>query len=89
MEYLYTRLAALRVEMLAEATQDARRRAEVMAHSVGSAIGPIRAARMGVFQITPRHSTEVSGEGIYDTTSVEKNITAVVSVTFALRTSPP
>ena len=84
-EYLYTRLADERVRMLAEATEDARARAEVIAKSAGSEIGPVRDARMGVFQITPRHSTEVSDYGINDVTSLEKDITAVVKVTFAVR----
>ena len=44
----------------------------------------MRSVRMGVFQITPRHSTEVSDYGINDTSSLEKDITAVVRVTFAV-----
>ena len=83
-EYLFTRLAEVRTEMLAEATKDARTRAEAIAESAGSGIGPVREARMGVFQITPRHSTEVSDYGINDVSSVDKDITAVVRVTFAV-----
>jgi uncharacterized protein len=83
-EYLYTRLAEIRTQMLADATEDARRRAEAIAKSVGSEIGAVRSARMGVFQITPRNSTEVSDYGINDTSSLEKDITAVVRVTFAV-----
>jgi hypothetical protein len=40
--------------------------------------------RVGVFQITPRFSTEVADYGINDTSSRDKDITAVVRVTFAL-----
>lgn len=83
-EYLFTQLAEIRTAMLAEATRDARARAQAIAESAGSAIGPVRSARMGVFQITPRHSTEVSDYGINDTSSLEKDITAVVRVTFAV-----
>ena len=83
-EYLFTRLAELRTGMLAEATKDARTRAEAIAESAGSGIGPVREARMGVFQVTPRHSTEVSDYGINDVTAVDKDITAVVRVTFAV-----
>ena len=83
-EYLFTRLAEVRTEMLSEATKDERTRAEAIAESAGSDIGPVREARMGVFQITPRHSTEVSDYGINDVSSVEKDITAVVRVTFAV-----
>jgi len=84
LEYFYTRLADLRTEMLAQAAADALRRAQSIATSVGSKIGPVRSARMGVFQITARNSTDVSDYGIYDTSSLEKDITAVVSVTFAV-----
>jgi uncharacterized protein len=84
LEFLFTRIADLRVEMLAEAAKDARIRAQKIAESSGSHIGPVRSARMGVFQVTPRNSTEVSDYGIYDTSSMEKDITAVVSLSFAL-----
>ena len=83
-EFVYSDLASVRVEMLAEAAQDARKRAETIAQAVGSRIGAVRSARMGVFQITPRNSTMVSDYGINDTSSREKDVTAVVSVTFAV-----
>jgi len=84
-EYLFTALAQVRVRMLAEATQDAKARAEAIAGGVGGAIGGIRSVRVGVFQITPRFSTEVSDYGVNDTSSLEKDVTAVVRVTFAIR----
>jgi uncharacterized protein len=83
-EYLYTKLAEVRTQMLADATEDAHRRAEAIARSVGSEVGGVRSARMGVFQITPRNSTDVSDYGINDTSSLEKDITAVVRVSFAV-----
>jgi hypothetical protein len=83
-EYLYTRLADVRTQMLADATEDAHRRAQAIAKSVGSEIGGVRSARMGVFQITPRNSTEVSDYGINDTSSLDKDITAVVRVSFSV-----
>ena len=44
----------------------------------------VRSVHLGVYQITPRNSTDVSGEGINDTSSRAKDVTAVVSVTFAV-----
>lgn len=82
--YYYTKIADLRVEMLGEATKDARLRAETIVENGGGTLGPLVSARMGVFQITSRHSTEVSDYGIYDTSSLEKDITAVVKLTFAV-----
>ena len=84
-EYLYTKLADVRTVMLGEATKDARTRAESIARAAGSDIGAVREVRMGVFQITPRNSTEVNDYGINDTSSLEKDITAVVRVTFAVK----
>ncbi len=83
-QYLYTQLDKLRVEMVAAATKDARARAEAIASSTGSRVGRVRDAKTGVFQITSRNSTDVSDSGIYDTSSIDKDITAVVSVTFGI-----
>jgi uncharacterized protein len=84
-QYLYTQLGQLRIEMVAEAAKDAKARAEAIARSTGTQVGTVRSAETGVFQITSRYSTEVSDYGIYDTTSLEKDITAVVSVKFSLK----
>jgi uncharacterized protein len=83
-EYLYTQLSKLRVEMVADATKDAKARAEAIARSTGNRIGAVRSAKTGVFQITSRNSTAVSDSGIYDTSSIDKDITAVVSVEFGV-----
>ena len=83
-EYFYTKLDELKVEMLARATENAKQRAESMARSAGNRIGVIRSAKMGVFQITPPTSTEVSDYGENDTSSLEKKVMAVVSATFAI-----
>jgi hypothetical protein len=83
-QYLYTDLAKLRVEMVAEAVRDAQNRAQSIAQATNSRVGKVRNVNTGVFQITSRFSTDVSDYGIYDTSSKEKDITAVVSVSFGL-----
>ena len=85
LSYLYTKLAELRIQMLEDATSDAKKRAEVIAKGAGVGIGAPRNARVGVFQITPKNNPSVDDYGAFDTTSIEKEITAVVSVAFALR----
>jgi uncharacterized protein len=40
---------------------------------------------VGVFQVTSPNSTQVSDYGEYDTSTLEKDVTAVVNVTFSLR----
>lgn len=84
-EYFYTKLAELKVDMLAQATENAKRRAEQMAGSTGNKIGVMRSAKMGVIQITPVNSYEVSDWGTNDTTSLEKKVTAVVRVDYAIK----
>jgi len=83
-EFFYMKLDELKLEMLAKATENAKQRAEKMAGSTGNRIGVMRSAKMGVFQITPVNSTEVSDWGVNDTTSLEKRVTAVVNVSFAI-----
>ncbi len=83
-EYHYTKLGDLKIEMLSEAAKDAKVRAQQIAQSTGSSIGSVKSARMGVLQITPADSNEVSDTGMNDTSSLEKDITAVVNVGFAV-----
>jgi hypothetical protein len=80
--YTYTKLSEKRVDMLAKATRDARERAREIARQAGSRIGVITKADTGSFQITEPNSTEMSGDGSYDTSTIEKDITAVMGVTF-------
>ncbi|EDY39758.1 possible outer membrane protein [Cyanobium sp. PCC 7001] len=80
--YTYTKLSEKRVDMLAKATRDARERAREIARQAGSRIGVITQADTGSFQITVPNSTEMSSYGSYDTTTIEKDITAVMGVTF-------
>ncbi|MEW6172261.1 MAG: SIMPL domain-containing protein [Bacillota bacterium] len=84
-QYFYTKLSSLKVGMLADATKNARERAERIASQGGGKLGPLRSSKMGVFQITPVYSTEVSDYGILDTSSLEKKITAVVNTEFAIK----
>lgn len=80
----YTKLAELKLQMLAEAARDSRQRAEEIARATGARIGVLRQARMGVIQINPADSTDVSGEGNNDTSSLDKDIISVIASTFAL-----
>lgn len=83
-QYSYTKLGDLKIEMLGEAAKDAKTRAEQIAASTGNKIGALRSAKMGVLQITAADSTEVSDSGINDTSSIDKDMTAVVNISFAV-----
>ncbi len=84
-EYIYTKLADMKITMLAAATKDATIRAGQIAANSGAKLGKIDYARMGVLQINPLYSTSVSSEGNDDTTSYRKTIMAVVHTQFELQ----
>ncbi len=84
-EFIFTRASEAKVEMLAEATKDARERARQISEQGNRAVESLHSADMGVFQITPMHGVTTSWEGMNDTSSRQKTITAVVTATFALK----
>lgn len=84
-QYHSSEIAKVKIEIQAEAAQDAKRRAEHILSATGQKLGPLVDARMGVIQITPRNSNAISDYGMYDLSSIEKEITGVVTVTFLIR----
>lgn len=82
--YISTNLQAAKLDALAAATAEARQRAEILVKGLGGHLGRMRASSLGVYQITPRNSTEISDYGVNDTSSRLKDVTAVVSATFAV-----
>ena len=71
--YYYTQLADLKVKMIAQATEDARLRAENIADNAGGTLGDLISAQMGVFQITGQNSDEAfSWGGVYNTSAKKK-----------------
>jgi hypothetical protein len=82
--YIYTKLAELKIQMLAEASKDAHTRAEQIATQSKAKLTSLLMARMGVMQINSANSTEVSAEGNNDKTSLEKDVLAVVTATFGV-----
>ena len=84
-EYHYTKLAELKIDVQADAAKDAMVRAEKIAKATGRSLGTMRDARMGVIQITPKLSNQVSDYGINDLSSIEKEITAVVNASFEIK----
>jgi hypothetical protein len=83
--YYYSKLSEIKVTMLEEATKDAKQRADAMLKATHNKVGKIQSVKMGVFQITPVDSNEVSDMGISDTSSIEKKITSVANVTFSVK----
>lgn len=83
--YSYSKLSDLKVKLLKNATTDAKQRATAMLKSTNNHVGKIESVKMGVFQITPVDSTDVSDMGINDTSTIEKKITAVANVVFQIK----
>lgn len=84
-EYYYGKLADLKLELLTEATKNARLRGEAILAGGGGSLGPVSSADTGVFQVTAVNSADLSDYGTYDTTSPHKKVTAVVHATFDLK----
>lgn len=83
--YYYSKLSDLKVEMLEQASNDAKQRASAMLKATHNRVGKIQSLQMGVFQITPEDSTNVSDSGISDTSTIKKKVTSVANVTFRIK----
>ncbi|MFZ1281501.1 MAG: SIMPL domain-containing protein [Ignavibacteriaceae bacterium] len=83
-EYHYTKIADLKIEIQAAAAKDAMIRAQKIAEATDRDLGPMRSARMGVLQITPKFSNAISDYGINDLSSIEKEIIGVVNASFEI-----
>jgi hypothetical protein len=86
-QYLYTKMGEVKIEMLAEASRDARSRAEHMIEAAGGGarVGRVEGIDTGVININPANSTETSWEGKNDTSSFEKDILTTVRVRFEVK----
>ena len=65
-DYLSTKLTPAKFAALRLAVADARKRARTIAAGLGARLGAVQQTKLGVYQITPRNSTEVSDYGIDD-----------------------
>lgn len=86
-DYYYTKLADLKVKMLAEASDDAHLRAKTIAKHAGAALGRLEQANMGVFQITAPNSSDedYTWGGAFNTSSKEKRATINMRLTYRLK----
>ena len=82
--YVYTKLEDAKIEMIKAATENAKIRAEQLASTTNQKVGAPMSARVGVFQIRPLHSQEVSDYGMNDVSSIEKEIVCTVQISFLI-----
>jgi hypothetical protein len=81
--YYFTQIEDLKVEMVSQATENARIRAEKMAEKSGAKLGSLKSAQMGIFQITGLYSNEeYSWGGVYNTTSKDKTASITMSLVY-------
>jgi hypothetical protein len=85
-QYYYTKLAELKIEMIAEATKDAYNRAQKIADNAGGKVGKLKSASMGVFQITAQNSSEdFSWGGSFNTSSKNKTASITIKLEYEIR----
>jgi hypothetical protein len=71
-----------RIDLLPLAMEDARKRAESIS---GKKAGPLKSVSMGVVQVLQPNSVDISDYGMYDTSTIEKEIMITVRASFSLR----
>lgn len=84
-QFFVSKLPDMRISMMGLAAQDARARADEIASKAGCRIAEVRRVNAGPFQVTTPNSTDVSGGGSYDTSTIEKDVSITVNVTFGVR----
>jgi hypothetical protein len=84
--YFYTKLAGLKLEMIAMAADDGRRRAEAIAIKSHGRLGPLKTATTDVFQITAKYSSDAyTYGGVFDTTSKIKTATITIKIQYSVK----
>lgn len=84
--YYYTKLDELKIEMISQATENARLRAERIADNSKSNLQDLILAKMGIFQITGQNSNEdYSWGGAYNTSSKEKTASITMKLAYEVK----
>lgn len=81
--YFYTKLSEVKHQMIAEATKDAKQRAEKIAENAGAKLGHLKKANTGVIQITaPNSNEDFSYGGTFNTQSKEKEASITIKLEY-------
>lgn len=81
--YYYSKLEDLKLELIAQASENAKQRAENIATKAGSNLGKLKKADLGIFQITGKNDNEdYSYGGSFNTTSRQKTAQITVKTSF-------
>lgn len=83
--FYYTKLTEIKMDLLAKASDDGKKRAEIIAKNAGSSLGKLKKANLGVFQITGKNSNEdYSYGGTFNTSSKSKTGSITIRMEFAV-----
>ena len=85
LEFYYSKLPDIRIELLDNAIADAKLRADKIAKAGGKQIGALQSASSGVVQVLAPNSVEVSDYGMYDTSKINKEIMVSVKTSFEIK----
>ncbi len=84
-EYYFTKLAALKLKMIENATKDAHDRADKIATNAGSSLGDLKNSSMGIIQITAQNSSEdYSWGGSFNTSSKLKTASITIRLEYGI-----
>ena len=83
--FYYTKLTQIKMDLLAKASADGKKRAEIIANNSGSSLDKLKTANLGVFQITGKNTDEdYSYGGTFNTTSRNKTGSITIRMEFAV-----
>jgi len=84
--YFYSKLEDLKIDLIAEATENAKLRAVKIAEKSNSNFGKVKKAQMGVFQIIAKNSTEnYTWGGAHNKTSKNKTANVTMKLAFEIK----
>lgn len=83
--FYYTKLTEIKMDLLAKASADGKKRAEIIAKNAGNSLGKLKKATQGVFQITGKNSNEdYSYGGTFNTSSKNKTGSITIKMEFGV-----
>lgn len=85
-EYYYTKLDELKLQLIDDATRNAKERIDIITEGTGGRTGKLLNASLGVFQITAQNSDseEYSYGGTFNTSSRDKTASITVKLNYSV-----
>ena len=85
-EYYYTKLDELKLQLIEEATANAKERIDIMAEGTGAQVDKLLTANLGVFQITAQNTnSDYSYGGTFNTSSRQKTASITVKLNYSVK----